>query len=71
MDTGIIVAIISTSLASIAVTISLFLWLHSEANGDRRDFFHLFKSIDDSIMEIKLENKEFHHRLLEIERSRK
>ena len=42
----------------------LWLWNRSEANADRRDIMKL-------LMEMKDEMKDFHCRLLEIERGRK
>lgn len=37
-DIGLIVAIVGSSLGFIVVTISMFLWIRTEANADRRHF---------------------------------
>jgi len=75
MNIEIIYVIGGSTLATIGCMISLFLWLRSEANSDRKHYDNLqtqdrrdFISI---MNEIKLENRDFHHRLLEIERTRK
>lgn len=46
------------------IIIPLFLWVRSESNTDRREFHGLIREIRD-------EMKDFHYRLLEIERGRK
>lgn len=82
MDLGIIIAIVGSAIAIIGVTITMMLWIRSESRsdwrnlqdqitGDRRDFIHVIRSIELAIGEIKSENKDFHFRLLEIERQRK
>lgn len=37
MDVGIIIAIIGSAVANIAVAITLMIWVRTEANADRRD----------------------------------
>lgn len=64
MDLGLIIAIVGTGIAIVGVIIALFLWNRSEANSDRRDFATILRAIQE-------EMKDFHFRLLEIERSRK
>lgn len=64
MDVGLIIAIVGTGFGIIAVTIALFLWNRTEANADRRDIYNL-------VMAIQTEVKDFHYRLLEIEKNRK
>ena len=74
MDLGIIIAVSVGCFTIVGTTITMLLWLRSESRSDwrnlqdqiiedRREFISI-------INEIKLENKDFHHRLLEIERSR-
>lgn len=51
-------------LGNLAVVLPLFLWVRTESNADRREFQAILR-------EMKDEMKDFHYRLLEIERSRK
>lgn len=74
---GIIIAITGTGVAVVGAVLSMMFWCRSEANGlraeakeDRKDFLQAFRGLEMAINEMKMENKEFHHRLLEIERSR-
>jgi hypothetical protein len=75
MELGVIIAIVGSVMAMIGATITMMLWVRSESRSDcrnlqdqivtdRREFISLMS-------EIKLENRDFHHRLLEIERSRR
>ena len=68
---GLIVAIAGTGLAMVGVVIAMMFWVRQESNtlrgeakDDRRDLLSLVRSIE-------LEMKDFHHKLLEIERTRK
>lgn len=81
-DLGLIIAIVGTGATFIAAMVALFLWLRSESNSERRNFLNIqsedrkdlltiIRDIEESIREIKIENKDFHYRLLEIERERK
>lgn len=81
-DMGLIIAIVGTGTTFIAAMIAMFIWNRSESNSDRRhiteiqsedrkDFLKLIRNIEESVNEMRLENKDFHHRLLEIEKSRK
>ena len=77
-DLGLIIAIVGTGLAMVGVVIAMMFWvrqesnsLRSEAKEDRRDFLHLIREMKDTIHEIHLETKEFHHRLVEIEKAKK
>lgn len=45
--------------------------LKAEANALRKEFVDAVNQMKDLIRDIQLENKDFHYRLLEIERSRK
>ena len=64
MDLGIIIAIVGTGFAMVGVTIALFLWNRSEANSDRRDMVNL-------VLAIQSEVRDFHNRLIDIEKGRK
>lgn len=70
MDLGIIIAVVSTGITMVGVVIALMFWMRQEANSlrgeakeDRRDLLQLVRSIE-------LEMKDFHYRLLEIEKAR-
>lgn len=71
MDLGIIIAIVGSAATIVGVVISMMYWMRSETNDirrdqkeDRKDFLNLLRGIHD-------EMKDFHYRLLEIEKSRK
>lgn len=77
-DLGIIIAVVGVGIAMVGVVIAMMFWVRQEANSlrneakeDRKDFVILFRGIEETIREIKSENKDFHYRLLEIERTRK
>lgn len=73
--------ILGMVLGNLAIILPIWLWARSENRSDmrrledtqaldRRDFIAAIRGIESNIVEIRLENKEFHHRLLEIERNR-
>lgn len=64
MDIGSVIAIVGSAIALIGTVMALFLWNRSEANADRRDIFNLVKAME-------TEMKDFHYRLIEIEKARK
>lgn len=77
MDVGIIVAIVGSAVAIIGVVISMMFWCRSEANSlrqemkeDRKDLLQISRNLESAVIAIRDEVKDFHHRLLEIERSR-
>lgn len=74
-DLGLIIAISGTGASIVAVTVAMFLWLRSEANSDRRHFQEVQredrKDMLGMIRSIELEMKDFHYKLIEIERNRK
>mgnify|MGYP001576011003 CR=1 FL=1 len=77
-DLGLIIAIVGTGVALVGVVLAMMFWVRQEANSlrgeakeDRRDFLHMIGEFKDTIHEIHLENKDFHYRLLEIEKGRK
>lgn len=77
MDLGIVIAIVGSTVAIIGVVISLMFWARQEINGvreelheDRKDFLQILRSLETTITAIRIENKDFHYRLLEIERKR-
>lgn len=71
MDYGIIIAITGVGIAMVGVMISMMYWMRGEANSlrteakeDRKDMLNMIRAIESEI-------KDFHYRLLEIERSKK
>ena len=71
MDLGIIIAISVGTVSIIGVVISMMFWCRQEANSlraeakeDRKDLMQISRNIE-------TEMKDFHYRLLEIERARK
>jgi hypothetical protein len=63
MDTGIIIAIIGSTVAIVGVVISMMFWVRSESNDvkkdqkeDRKDLLEIVRAIHD-------EMKDFHYRL--------
>lgn len=70
MDLGIIIAITGTGIAVVGAVLSMMFWSRSEANSlraeakeDRKDLLQISRNIE-------MEMRDFHYRLLEIERSR-
>ncbi len=64
MNISLLYAVGGSTIAIIGCMISLFLWLRSEANSDRRDMMNI-------IREIQQEIKDFHGRLCTIEERNK
>lgn len=82
VELGTIIAIMGSTFTIIATTISLFLWMRSEANNDRRhiqeiqredrkDLLQLSRNLETTILAIQQEIKEFHNRLCAIEQGKK
>lgn len=70
MELGIIIAITSIGVTMVGVMIAMMFWMRGEANSlraeakeDRKDLINLVRSIEN-------EMKDFHYRLLEIERKK-
>lgn len=71
MDDGIIIAISGIGIAMVGVMISMMFWMRGEANSlraeakeDRQDLMQISRNIE-------MEMRDFHLRLIEIERNRK
>lgn len=82
MDTGIIIAIVGSTVAIVGVVISMMFWVRTEANDirkdqkeDRRDLLQMQKNLEMScssmIRGIQLEMQDFHRQMLEIQKSKK
>jgi len=63
MDTGIVIGMVGSAVTIVGAVMSLFLWNRSEANADRRDIVNL-------VLAIQSEIRDFHNRLIEIERKK-
>ena len=70
-DIGLIIAITGTGVAIVGVVMAMMFWVRQESNSlrneakeDRKDLINLVRSIE-------TEMKDFHYRLLEIEKARK
>jgi len=81
-DLTTLIAVLGSTSTILAVIISLFLWLRSEANNDRRDIHHvqredrkdllqIARNLETTMMAIQNEMKDFHNRLCLIEEKRK
>ncbi len=67
---GIIIALVSIGVAMVGVVIAMMFWVRQESNTlradakeDRKDLLNLARAIENVM-------KDFHYRLLEIERKR-
>ena len=76
-DISTLLAVLGIGISNIAITTSLFLWLRSEANNDRRsiheaqrndrqEFLQLNRSIEKTINCIQLEIKDFHCKIYDL-----
>jgi hypothetical protein len=70
MDNGVIIAISGSTIAIVGVVIAMMFWCRQESNSvreaqkeDRKDILELIRAID-------REMKDFHYRLIEIEKAR-
>jgi hypothetical protein len=82
MDLGIIIAVVGTGMAIIGVIITMMFWVRSESNEirisqkeDRKDLLEVVYAIREEstkqINAIQLEIKDFHFKLIDIERNKK
>jgi hypothetical protein len=66
-----LIAIAASTFTILGTMISLFLWMRSEANSDRRQIQDIQREDRKDLLQISrnIENemKDFHHRLLKIE----
>lgn len=77
-DIGIIIAIMGSTIAIVGVVIAMMFWVRQESNlmrtdqkEDRKDLIQISRNIELSIIAIQNEMKDFHYRLVEIEKARK
>ena len=78
MDLGIIIAISAIGVAMIGSMLSMMFWTRSESNSlrndakeDRKDFMQISRNLENVIISIEKEMRDFHFRLLEIEKGKK
>ena len=82
MDLATLVAVLAGTFTILATMVSLFLWLRSEANADRRhiheiqredrkDLLQLTRNIENMIQAIQTEMQDFHSRMAAMEAHKK
>ena len=71
MDLGIIIAISGTGVAVVGAVLSMMFWCRGEANSLRADAKEDRRELMQISRNIEMEMRDFHARLLEIERARK
>ncbi len=77
IDVGIIIAIVGSTMSIIGVVISMMFWVRSEGNilradqkEDRKDLIQISRNLEMTMISIQNEMKDFHQRLLDIERKK-
>ena len=81
-DIGLIIAITGTGVAIVGVVMAMMFWVRQESNSlrneakeDRKDLINLCREIQEEGKNfreaLQTEMKDFHYRLLEIEKARK
>ena len=82
IDLATLISVIAGTFTIIAFMLSMFLWLRSEANSDRRqiqeiqredrkDLLQIGKNLESMVAAIQIEIKDFHSRLCIIEERKK
>lgn len=71
---GIIIAIVGTGIAIVAVVMSMMFWVRQEANQlraeqkeDRKDLLQISRNLENVIQAMQIEMKDFHQKLIDIE----
>lgn len=74
MDLGIIIAIVGSAIAIVAIIIAMMFWVRTEANElrneakeDRKDLLQISRNMENVIQAIQIEIRDFHQRLCAIE----
>ena len=74
---GLIVALVGSTISIVGVMIAMMFWVRSEANSlraeakeDRKDLVQISRNLEIASINMQTEMKDFHHRLLEIEKNR-
>lgn len=78
MDHGVIIAVTGVGIAMVGVMISMMFWMRGEANTlraeakeDRKDLFQISRNLELAVNAMQNEMKDFHFRLLEVEKAKK
>lgn len=71
MDIGVIIAISGIGIAMVGVMVSMMFWMRGEANVLRLEAKEDRKDVLGMIRAIELEMKDFHYKIIEIEKNRK
>ena len=71
MDYAIVIAIVGSTIAIVGTTISMMFWVRQESNALRLEAKEDRKDLVNMVRAIELEMKDFHHKLLEIEKNRR
>ena len=69
-DIGLIIAIVGSAFTIVAVVIAMMFWVRNEGNELRKDQKEDRKDLLELVRAIESEMKDFHYRLLEIEKNR-
>ena len=76
-DVGIIIAIAGIGVTMVGVVISMMFWVRQESNAlrtdakeDRKDLMQISRNLELAVSAMQCEMKDFHNKLLEIERKR-
>jgi len=67
---SLVIAIVGSAIAIVAVVIAMMFWVRSEGNELRKEQKEDRKDLMQLVRSIEIEMKDFHYRLLEIERKR-
>lgn len=78
MDIGVIIAVVGVGVAMVGVMISMMFWVRQEANSlrsdakeDRKDLLQMSRNLEITVNAMQTEMKDFHIKLIDIERNRK
>lgn len=69
-DLGVIIAIVGTGLAVVGSVIAMMFWMRSESNDLRNQAREDRKDILELIRAIEFEMKDFHYKLIDIEKNK-
>ncbi len=77
LDLAIIVTLSGIGVAMVGVVIAMMFWcrqeansLRSEAKEDRKDLLQISRNLENNILSIQNEMKDFHSRLIQIEKKK-
>ena len=78
MDLGIIIVVVGVGITMVGIVMAMMFWVRAESNSlrsdakeDRKDLMQISRNLELAVNAIKDEMKDFHLRLLEIEKARK